>query len=193
MYTGDTPACTCNYVIMFCYFFFVEKFGAKPGYFFTLLNRCTQILKDLAGWWRSSNNMSGRLFQTREAVWMKLISSWWVFPETTWSRVDVQVLLLWCPSSWTGSYVWPGSWTVKRLLISSRHIFQAAIIFKKWASQYVLHCLLWGPACTGYICCISRALFTCIHVGFAVAHTHAESVEGLAKLPLRFMARYYVG
>ena len=148
---------------MFCYFCFVEKFGAKPGYFFTLLNRCTQILKDLAGWWRSSNNMSGRLFQTREAVWMKLISSWWVFPETTWSRVDVQVLLLWCPSSWTGSYVWPGSWTVKRLLISSRQIFQAAIIFKKWASQYVLHCLLWGPACTGYICCISRALH-CIYM-----------------------------
>ena len=68
------------------------------------------------------------------------------------------ILLLSCPSSlnWV-IYVWPGSCTVKSLLISSRQIFQAAFIFKKWASQQVLHGLLWGPEFTGYICCISRA------------------------------------
>ena len=80
---------------------------------------------------------------------------------------------------WTGSYVWPGSCTVKSLLISSCQIFQAAFIFKKWASQQVLHGLLWGPAITGCICCISIAPFY-TQVGFAVAHdTRAESVEGL--------------
>ena len=77
---------------------------------------------------------------------------------------------------WTESYVWPGSCTVESLLISSRQIFQAAFIFKKWASQQVLHGLLWGPAFTGCICCISIAPFT--QVGFAAAHTRAESVEG---------------
>ena len=44
-----------------------------------------------------------------------------------------------------------------------------------------------GPAFTGCICCISIAPFT--HVGFAAAHTRAESVEGFPQLPLRFMAR----
>ena len=39
-------------------------------------------------------------------------------------------------------YVWPGSCTVESLLISSCQIFQAAVIFKKWASQQVLHGLL---------------------------------------------------
>ena len=88
---------------------------------------------------------------------------------------------------WTESYVWPGSCTVGGLLISSRQIFQAAFIFKKWASQQVLHGLLWGPAFTCCICCISIASFT--QVGIAAAHTRAESVEGLPQLPLRFMAR----
>ena len=84
-------------------------------------------------------------------------------------------------------HVWPGSCTVESLLISSCQIFQAAFIFKKWASQQVLHGLLWGPAFTGCICCISIAPFT--QVGFAAAHPRAESVEGLPQLPLRFMAR----
>ena len=93
-------------------------------------------------------------------------------------------LLLSCPGHerrrlrvhhpWTESYVWPGSCTVESLLISSCQIFQAAFIFKKWASQQVLHGLLWGPAFTGCMCCISIAPFT--QVGFAAAHTRAESV-----------------
>ena len=78
------------------------------------------------------------------------------------------------------SYIWPGSCTVESLLISSCQIFQAAFIFKKWASQQMLHGLLWGPAFTGCICCISIAPFT--QVGFAAAHTRAESVEGLPQL-----------
>ena len=49
----------------------------------------------------------------------------------------------------------------------------------------MLHGLLRGPAFAGCICCISIAPFT--QAGFAAAHTHAESVEGLHKLPLRFM------
>ena len=41
-----------------------------------------------------------------------------------------------------GLMFWPGSCKVESLLISSRQIFQAAFIFKKWASQQVLHGLL---------------------------------------------------
>ena len=37
--------------------------------------------------------------------------------------------------------VWPGSCTVESLLISSCQIFQAAFIFKKWASQQT--CAAW--------------------------------------------------
>ena len=57
-------------------------------------------------------------------------------------------LVSWIQSSFVsislelGHYVWPGSCLVKSLLISSRQIFQAAFIFKKWASQQVLHGLL---------------------------------------------------
>ena len=101
-------------------------------------------------------------------------------------------ILLSCPSSlnWV-VYVWPSSCAVKSFLISSRQIFQAAFIFKKWAFQQVLHGLLWGPSFTGCICCISIAPFT--QVGFAAAHTRAESVEGLPQFPHESVLGLYNG
>ena len=66
-----------------------------------------------------------------------------------------------------------------RAFISSCQIFQAALIFKKWASQQTCaawHGLLWGPVfITFCVCYISKGPFT--HVGFAATHTSAEFVE----------------
>ena len=56
---------------------------------------------------------------------------------------------------WTGTYVWPSSCIVKSLLISSRQIYQAAVIFEKWASQQVWHGLLWGEFHRAFCQCFS--------------------------------------
>ena len=72
-------------------------------------------------------------------------------------------------------------------VLSSHQIFQAAFVFKDEASQQVFYSLLRGPAFAGCICYFSIASFT--QVGFAAAHNHVKSDEGLPRLPLRLMAR----
>ena len=92
-YTVHVIMLSC-FVTFVCFFFILRNFEPNRG-LHTDFKGFSWLMKEF----KQHVCIHGRLFQTWEAVWMKLLSSWWVFAETTWWRVDVQALLLWCPSS----------------------------------------------------------------------------------------------